>query len=107
MKLLLWVLTGSSVAGVSFWLVIVTQANPLPVSVFVLANAAATVGAIWMMELAVREEKHPGPMIWLAVLPFSFLWYYFERVRPSRALEIPRRRHATVGMLGDKHSYHR
>jgi hypothetical protein len=102
MKLAMWVLMGSSVIGVSFWLIIVTQANPIPVSVFVLADAAATVGAIWMMESATREETHPGPVIWLAFLPFSFLWYYFERVRPLREIKLPRRRRSNVGVVGKK-----
>src|SRR3954447_10985933 len=99
MKLAMWVLMGSSVTGVSFWLVFVTQANPIPVSIFVLSDAAATVGAIWMMELATREETHPAPMIWLAFLPFSFLWYYFERVRPSREIKLPRRHSSKVRMV--------
>jgi len=44
-----------------------------------------TVGALWMAYMAVRYEKDPFPMLLLAFLiPFTFLWYYFERVRKTR-----------------------
>jgi hypothetical protein len=84
MKLWMWLLVGFSVSGISFWLIVVTHANPIPVVLFVAANVVATVGTFWMMWVAMREEKQPWPMFWLAFVPFSSLWYYFERVRPRR-----------------------
>lgn len=35
MKLWMWLLVGFSVAGISFWLIVVTHANPIPVALFV------------------------------------------------------------------------
>jgi hypothetical protein len=38
-----------------------------------------------MMYMSIRYEKHPLPMVLLAAfIPFSFLWYYFERVRRGK-----------------------
>jgi hypothetical protein len=49
--------------------------------------AIPCVGALWMMYISIRCEKKPLPLLLLAIfIPFSFLWYYFERVRP-RSLE--------------------
>ena len=41
-------------------------------------------GAFWMMYMSIRHEKSPLPMILLAFIPFTFLWYYFERVRRGK-----------------------
>jgi len=38
-----------------------------------------------MMYMSIRYEKKPLPFVLLALLiPFTFLWYYFERVRPGK-----------------------
>ena len=39
-----------------------------------------------MMYMAIRHEKRPLPIILLAFLPYTFLWYYFERVKPQKHL---------------------
>jgi hypothetical protein len=37
-----------------------------------------------MIKTVIRQEPSPWPLLFLAVLlPYSFLWYYFERVRPA------------------------
>ncbi len=51
--------------------------------------AIAPLGAFWMMYMAIRHERSPLPMIALAFIPFTFLWFYFERVRKNK-LEIKR-----------------
>jgi hypothetical protein len=38
-------------------------------------------GAFWMVYRAVRYEERPLPTVALACLPYSYIWYYFERVR--------------------------
>ena len=43
------------------------------------------VGSFWMMYMSIRYEKNPLPMILLALIPFTFLWYYRERVRPGKS----------------------
>jgi hypothetical protein len=84
MKLWMWVFVGFSVTGISGGLIVVTHANPIFVAIFAAANVVATLGTLWMMYVAMRAENPPWPMFWLAFLPFSSLWYYFERVRPRR-----------------------
>jgi hypothetical protein len=46
------------------------------------------VGAFWMMYMAIRYEKNPFPLILLVFIPFTFLWYYFERVRPGKVRRV-------------------
>ena len=86
MKLWAWVILGMSVAGLSFWLIVITDANPVPVTLFAVTDAVATLGAVWMMYVTLRFEKNPWPMFWLAFVPFASLWYYFERVRHNKRL---------------------
>ena len=47
--------------------------------------AFASIGQWWMIFMIVRQERKMWRLIWVALLPFSFIWYYFERVRPRRA----------------------
>jgi hypothetical protein len=37
-----------------------------------------------MLYIAVRYEKRPLQFALLSVIPYTFLWYYFERVRPGK-----------------------
>jgi hypothetical protein len=39
------------------------------------------IGSFWMLYSTIRHDENPFPMICLAMVPFSFLWYYFERAR--------------------------
>jgi hypothetical protein len=85
MKLLLWVLLGFVVAGIAFW-TLVTEGpqNPLLVFLVVVIFAMPSIGAFWMLYMAIRYQTHPLPMMFLAFLPYAFLWYYLERVRPGK-----------------------
>jgi hypothetical protein len=51
-----------------------------------LASFAANIGALWMWYQAIRYEIHPLKFIIIAVLPFSFMWYYFERYAKRRGI---------------------
>lgn len=86
MKLFLWVLLGFGVAGLAFWMVTSSgiPRNPLFVILLVMVFGVSPVGTFWMFYVAIRNEKRPWPMILLAFVPYAFLWYYFERVRPER-----------------------
>jgi len=47
--------------------------------------------AMWMAYQAIRHEPKPLPYVVLAMfVPFAFVWYYIERVRP-RSLSIRNR----------------
>jgi hypothetical protein len=85
MKLLLWILLGFVVAGIAFWM-LVTEGpqNPFLVFLVVVIFAAPSMGAFWMLYMAIRYETQPLPMMFLAFVPYAFLWYYFERVRAGK-----------------------
>jgi hypothetical protein len=84
MKLFLWIVLGFAVAGVGFWM-IVAEGPENPFFFFlVVVFTAQPLGAFWMLYMAIRYEVHPLPMVLLAFVPYAFLWYYFERVRPGK-----------------------
>src|SRR5260221_6095298 len=85
MKLLLWILLGFVVAGLAFW-TIVTEGpqNPFLVFLVVVVFAMPSIGAFWMLYMPIRYETQPLPLMFLAFVPYAFLWYYFERVRPGK-----------------------
>jgi len=89
MKMLLWIILGFIVTGLAFWIVTMpgTPRNPLFMLLVVAVFAAPSLGAFWMLYVSIRHEKQPLPMILLAFLPYSFLWYYFERVRPGKHIK--------------------
>ena len=87
MKLFMWILLGFVVAGLAFW-TIATEGpqNPFLVFLVVVVFAVPPVGAFWMLYVAIRYEMHPLPMVFMAFVPYAFLWYYFERVRPGKLI---------------------
>jgi hypothetical protein len=46
----------------------------------------ASLGTLWMMFIAIRYESKPWHFIGLAIIPFCFVWYYYERYRSGRHL---------------------
>jgi len=84
MKLLLYIVLGFVVVGAALVLIAGNNApasSSLILFGFVILFAIPPVGAFWMMYQSIRYEKKPLPIVLLAFIPFSFLWYYFERVR--------------------------
>lgn len=86
MKFFLWVFFGLAATVLCFWLV----ADPripgkgLFMVLYAVVCTFMAVGVFWMMYFSIRHEKQPFPMVLLAFVPYAFLWYYFERVRPGR-----------------------
>ena len=64
--------------------------NPLMLFAFVSLFALPPLGAFWMLYVAIRYEKKPLPIVLLAFVPFTFMWYYFERVRPGKLRRVPK-----------------
>jgi hypothetical protein len=60
------------------------DSNPFMLWAFVALFVIPPLGAFWMMYMSVRYEKHPLRFVLLTFIPFTFLWYYFERVRPRK-----------------------
>ena len=92
MKLFPWIILGFLVAGLAFWAVMSSGVpqNPLLIFLVVGVFVIQPFGAFWMLYMSIRHEKHPLPMMLLAFIPYSFLWYYFERVRPAKHLRDSR-----------------
>jgi len=92
MKMFLWILLGFSIAGLAFWMVTIPGVvrNPLLMFLFVVVFAVPPFGAFWMLYMSLRYEKHPLKMVLLAFVPYAFLWYYFERVRPGKLASYSR-----------------
>ena len=45
-------------------------------------GVCALLGAMWAIYQAVRYENRPGLYLLMAIVPFSFVWYYFGRYKP-------------------------
>jgi len=89
MKLLLWILLGLGVTVVAFWIVVAPwfPKNPFLEDLAVVFFMAPSVGAFWMLFMVIRNERKPLPLVLLAFIPYAFLWYYFERVRPRKHVQ--------------------
>ncbi len=60
------------------------ESNSAILLAFIALFAIPPLGAFWMMYMSIRHEKSPFPLLLLAFIPFTFMWYYFERVRPGK-----------------------
>ena len=86
MKLVLWVMFGIAALGLAAWVVTAPGPPTGPLAFIFLVGlfGVPPLGAFWMLYQVIRHEKNPGPLMLLAFIPFTFLWYYFERVRPGK-----------------------
>jgi hypothetical protein len=66
--------------GLMILLTLVTR-NPLAAQIPAFLAACAVPGAVWLVYQAVRYEKRPGLYLLMAIVPFSFIWYYFGRFK--------------------------
>ncbi|HET7213470.1 MAG TPA: hypothetical protein VFL79_07780 [Terriglobia bacterium] len=42
-----------------------------------------TVGTFWMLYRSIRYEEQPLPFVFLAFIPYAFVWYYFAHASRS------------------------
>jgi len=88
MKLLLYIVGGFVTLALAVLVITRGQAaegHPLMLYALTILFAVPALGAFWMMYVSVRYEKKPFALLLLALLvPFSFIWYYFERIRPGK-----------------------
>jgi len=64
---------GLSVPGLSFGV------TALLTGLVGLATLVANIGALWMLYQSIRYEIRPLLFCVLSIIPFSFVWYYYER----------------------------
>jgi len=58
--------------------------HPVLLSLIISAFTVSGLGGWWMLYRIVRHEKRLLPLIIVPILiPNSYLWYYFERVKPK------------------------
>jgi len=86
MRYVFWIFICLILTGVALLIVVGPWVPKNSLSLFlVLAFFGATnLGSFWMIFMAIRHEKHPLAFIFLALLPYAFVWYYFDRVRPKK-----------------------
>ena len=87
MKLVLYIALGFVVMAAAALLITGGRApasNPAILFAFVALFCIPPVGTLWMMYTSIWHEKNPFPMVLLALIPFTFIWYYFERARPRK-----------------------
>jgi len=86
MKIFLWVVLGLLVTGLAFWILTMPGVphNPVLMFLIIVVFVVPPFGSFWMLYMSVRHERRPLPMVLLAFIPYTFLWYYFERVRLRR-----------------------
>jgi hypothetical protein len=59
--------------------------NPLVAKLPAILAACAALGAVWAVYQSLRYENRPGLYLLMAIVPFSFVWYYFGRYKPRTA----------------------
>jgi hypothetical protein len=61
--------------------------NPVVAQLPAILGTCAVLGAVWTVYQAVRYEDRPGLYLLMAIIPFSFVWYYFGRYK-TRTSEV-------------------
>ena len=85
MKTALWALIPVVGTGLALYIVLSSwyPSNSVETFIAVCFFAAPGIGGLWMAYHVVRHSKHIFPLIFIAMLPYTFIWYYFERIRPA------------------------
>jgi hypothetical protein len=61
-------------------------ATELMTALLGLATIIANLGALWMLYQSARYEIRPFLFCVLSIVPFSFIWYYYERHRKRQGV---------------------
>ena len=87
-KITLMNLVGYALAGIS--IIYFNYGHPqgsfkyyLSIVVFVYF-ACSALGGIWMFYMVNKYEKNPAFGRIVTILPFTFIWYYFEKYKKSK-----------------------
>lgn len=86
-----WILFAVCLTGFEVWAVFSRTgpmnltSHPVLLPLILLAFTASGLGGWWMLFMILRHEKGMFPIILAPLLiPNSFLWYYFERIKPGK-----------------------
>jgi len=84
MKKFLWVFPGIVLMGFAFWVVTTSvpiAPSPINLTWLGLLFGVPPIGTFWMWYVVFRYEKRPLSYVLLALIPYFFVGYYFERIR--------------------------
>ncbi|MCU1310604.1 MAG: hypothetical protein JWO20_1729 [Candidatus Angelobacter sp.] len=87
-KSILYIVAPIAITCFAFWAIVTHDGltNPFFIFLLVVTFGVSPVGSFWMMYMAIRFEKHPFSMLLMAFVPYAFVWYYLERVRPGKLI---------------------
>ena len=90
MKLFLYIGLGFVLTVIAVLLLIrgpAPESHPAVMFALIVLFGIPPLGAFWMMYMSIRHEKNPLPLLVLAAfIPFTFVWYYFERIRKGKVV---------------------
>jgi hypothetical protein len=63
--------------------------TPTGTKVFIAFHLFAIFGAVWMLrDWLLRKKRRWKTFIWLSMVPYGFVWYYFDIFRKERQLQM-------------------
>jgi len=90
MKPIQWVMVFVAASALHLWMFLHIDLETHPVTSWVAIGmqVAVCIGPFWMLyDWFVKKAKRTWkPWMWLFLIPWGFLWYYFEKYRPSAAV---------------------
>lgn len=82
MKKVFWLLFFALTTAFGYWAILNSWFHEgVGAKLLIAYCAIQPLGGFWMIYRCIRLEKRPVPYILLAFVPYSFIWYYPERVR--------------------------
>ena len=92
-----WILAAVGLSALQLWVIFTPtppmdlNTHPILFSSILLLFGGPAVAGLWVLVRILRYEKRPFPVILIPLLiPNSFLWYYFERIKPSNEAKAAR-----------------
>jgi membrane protein implicated in regulation of membrane protease activity len=91
MRIAFWIVFFIACTGFAAWVVLGPAVFHDPVAAFSVTAffMVAPAGTGWMLYQCIRYEEHTIPFVILALVPYSFVWYYFERYRKRKRAQRP------------------
>jgi hypothetical protein len=90
MKPIQWLMVFVAASALHLWMFLHIDLETHPVTSWVAIGmqVAVCIDPFWMLyDWFVKKAKRTWkPWMWLFLIPWGFLWYYFEKYRPSAAV---------------------
>lgn len=85
-----WILPAAVLLGLQIWLFVTPwgpvslTSRPIIFLSFLILFGLPGLGACWMLYMVIRYEKRALPLALVALFPYAFLWYRFERAQAHK-----------------------